>query len=801
MQSQKFELAVTAMLLVLFPQTAVFAAEDICPGGSSPRSNITWCADYENYTHPDCVNDPSSQKCIDQNGAAIVGVGTGGFEVVHAVDAAVGSGALRGIAPPGGTGRGYHNLPASLFPTTAFALRYYVRFTDGYLQVTNAAANHVPTPIINETGCAGAIALDFHVYGLNARRTSDCKGKEFPIPLNGTPWTPRNNRWYRIDIVARMNSIFGTGNFSSDGVFKVWIDGAPLYDYENIKLRDSLDGAFTDFYGARSYYGHGIPEWQGAIWYDNFAFSNDGTYIGPASNVNPPGTADSASPYHNYASYDGHIGRKMEDDCHIGTSTTGFVPLSSDYRDTGAYSLVPSPTHDGFTNNCNDKPDTSMRVLIDTSDSGGGYRYDLVGDPATYSINGYVYLPTGNDYANVTLAGFQRYGGPGGGRNWGISTGMSVSSGNWAIRERPGDSVDDQYILKESESAVTFDTWQWFEIIIEKAGYISLMIDGAWVIDRASTTVHTDIWDAMTPGGRGAVVGVTEYFGEQEFTVYYDDMHITSPSAWSCRGWSKESCPFETVVEGEGGSEGEGESTEGEGEGESEGDDMENVPGVVVGPYGGNFTRAEQEGNAPARCDNPEIGWNDVGLILPPDSDIDSFVVLFQPRVDDIWTSPYEMEIEARGRTVATRATNPGVSGRFRIVVGNAMTDWFEFGIIDEAECGDGEGGEGSPDPPHAADIDGDGVIGLSELLRVIQLFNSGGYHCAAPDEPTDDGYAPGTNVAQQVCIAHTSDYSPPDWNLSLSELLRSIQFFNNGDYHTCPAGEDGYCAGLVEAT
>jgi len=36
-------------------------------------------------------------------------------------------------------------------------------------------------------------------------------------------------------------------------------------------------------------------------------------------------------------------------------------------------------------------------------------------------------------------------------------------------------------------------------------------------------------------------------------------------------------------------------------------------------------------------------------------------------------------------------------------------------------------------------------AINLSELLRLIQFFNSGGYH-ACPDEipPTEDGYRPG---------------------------------------------------------
>lgn len=91
----------------------------------------------------------------------------------------------------------------------------------------------------------------------------------------------------------------------------------------------------------------------------------------------------------------------------------------------------------------------------------------------------------------------------------------------------------------------------------------------------------------------------------------------------------------------------------------------------------------------------------------------------------------------------------------------------------------------------HAADQNGDNKIGLSELLRVIQFYNSGAYHCQAG---TEDGYAPG--FGDQSCPPHSSDYAPQNWVISLSELLRLIQFFNSGAYHPCESGEDGFCAG-----
>lgn len=115
----------------------------------------------------------------------------------------------------------------------------------------------------------------------------------------------------------------------------------------------------------------------------------------------------------------------------------------------------------------------------------------------------------------------------------------------------------------------------------------------------------------------------------------------------------------------------------------------------------------------------------------------------------------------------------------------------------------EGEGTpEGTPEgtvegevPPHNADQNGDGVINLSELLRVIQFFNFGAYHC---DSSSEDGYAPGPG--DQNCTPHASDYNPQDWVVSLSELLRLIQFFNSGGYYPCEGGEDGYCPGTPPA-
>ena len=100
------------------------------------------------------------------------------------------------------------------------------------------------------------------------------------------------------------------------------------------------------------------------------------------------------------------------------------------------------------------------------------------------------------------------------------------------------------------------------------------------------------------------------------------------------------------------------------------------------------------------------------------------------------------------------------------------------------------------PDYVHNADQNGDKVVDLPELLRLIQLFNLGAYHCAENAGATEDGYLPGEDMGQTDCLPHASDYSVQDWSIDLFELLRIIQLFNAWNYHPCPGGEDGFCPG-----
>lgn len=92
----------------------------------------------------------------------------------------------------------------------------------------------------------------------------------------------------------------------------------------------------------------------------------------------------------------------------------------------------------------------------------------------------------------------------------------------------------------------------------------------------------------------------------------------------------------------------------------------------------------------------------------------------------------------------------------------------------------------------HSADSDQNNKFSLSELMRLVQFYNIGAFHCADPGSPTEDGFATGTG--DHSCRVHDGDYLVQDWNIDLSELLRGIQIYNNAGYVACEDGEDGYC-------
>ena len=152
------------------------------------------------------------------------------------------------------------------------------------------------------------------------------------------------------------------------------------------------------------------------------------------------------------------------------------------------------------------------------------------------------------------------------------------------------------------------------------------------------------------------------------------------------------------------------------------------------------------------------------------------------PDVSEAWIRIYES-----GDSECNFAWVDSPDGDDRHGAGDHTLDTFTiFTTSDYSICvatGDG--------PSHIADQDGDRTLSLSELLRVIQFYNADAFGCALD---TEDGFDPAN--PDKSCTPHDADYDTQDWRISLGELLRLVQFYNLGGYYACVTGEDGFCAG-----
>jgi hypothetical protein len=113
--------------------------------------------------------------------------------------------------------------------------------------------------------------------------------------------------------------------------------------------------------------------------------------------------------------------------------------------------------------------------------------------------------------------------------------------------------------------------------------------------------------------------------------------------------------------------------------------------------------------------------------------------------------------------------------------------------------------------PLHSADSNSDGKLSLTELLRVIELYNTrngtvrtGAY--GVESEASEDGFTPDPARAGTTTVTlenyHSGDTNQ-DGKLSLTELLRVIELYNfrsgsvrTGEYHLQGGSEDGFGSG-----
>lgn len=110
--------------------------------------------------------------------------------------------------------------------------------------------------------------------------------------------------------------------------------------------------------------------------------------------------------------------------------------------------------------------------------------------------------------------------------------------------------------------------------------------------------------------------------------------------------------------------------------------------------------------------------------------------------------------------------------------------------------------------PNHSADTDLDFRINLQELTRVIELYNTRngstrtGYYKVQPG--SEDGFASDSSILNTIAAITLTSYHSADSNrdgrIDLTELTRVIQLYNfrngtvrTGAYHVWAAGEDGF--------
>lgn len=141
------------------------------------------------------------------------------------------------------------------------------------------------------------------------------------------------------------------------------------------------------------------------------------------------------------------------------------------------------------------------------------------------------------------------------------------------------------------------------------------------------------------------------------------------------------------------------------------------------------------------------------------------------------------------------------------VVIQSPVDFTFEAGVLELNATADPLVILQSPHEPHSADTNKDYRISLGELLRVIELYNTrhgtvrtGGY---AVDNDTEDGFTPDPNIASSADLPlsryHSADTSG-EGMIDLSELLRVIELYNTrsgtvrtGNYRYDAESDDGF--------
>lgn len=321
--------------LVCAPATD--AVEPICPGGASPRADIVWCSDLENYNDAACQSDPSSKACwVANNWTREPTNNTSNFGTpiplanrwqigAHGTPA-VGTGYLK-LTPmisSVGTGTSFF-CGANVECATRYSAvnyRYYRKFEGGRLMHIDGGHGGD----LDLVSAGGANSGSFRIQNslnFNMYHTGNCGGSYFLYPNQPNSPVVRLNRWHMIEMYGKVDTECPGGDVvgGCNGVFKLWVDNVLVSDYNNVNYGGTFKGCLFNQQSISEHNHFGYPAWgTGSISYDNLVYAGVTSgdtlgQIGHAANdcfaLGTCGTADLISPYGQSGStvnsYHGHL--------------------------------------------------------------------------------------------------------------------------------------------------------------------------------------------------------------------------------------------------------------------------------------------------------------------------------------------------------------------------------------------------------------------------------------------------------------------------------------------------------------
>lgn len=608
-------------LCVLFLGNSV-QAQETCTGECKILQN------FDNLTN--CLVDGRSAQCWADNGfPASALTDAVNWTVKSGPKALTGTGYLEGEALVDSSGPGFWNdpIPGAAAGYTACSQVFYLQYGDGY--VGYSTGPHGPGITVAGTqrggcGMGGTVELDqanLYLYraaqgrkccssglgtALGDQSSNAAGGDECNIylPSNSTP-RPflQNGKWIKFEerYVVDNSCTYAPKNAPDqddcNGQYHLLIDDTPYISRTNVNMGGFEFGATLQVRRHQTYFHRRWPWWRPKMFLDRIRVHCNTGYtpivVPDPPSLNAIGTPDPNSPYYLQFSQAEHKGGGLNSDCNGAgrmniSDSSWWRPTPSDTAILPNLPGYPYPeisrTTDGFGKNVYDGPcqagnlNGSMRVhLTNGSGDGGGISYSswtptTTFTPANKFLEGYVYIPSGQDYSNLpVLMGWANYGCYSGAvpytrtcggsyagcdqAAWGNYIGAAIvdSSGpKWGVAERErGGSNPNASASFISTKPVEFDRWVEYRLQIGTGNLYSLWIDGENLVkDRPfqrPTTVPTGPGNYNFGSLNTSVTGVLDWCGTGTFLAYFDVNSDSTVSTRDCDGWTAGRCPFSST--------------------------------------------------------------------------------------------------------------------------------------------------------------------------------------------------------------------------------------------------------------